>query len=96
MKVKLDLIVKEIQDLKLRIEVLKIKKSSRDDTREKREENTNRHRDGEDDIVCRIKIDSPIFDCSLDLKICSDWTAELDYYFNWYMFTKKSKIQLLG
>ena len=64
---KLDLILKELQDLKLRVEVLENKnESSRDDTRDKREENTNRHRNGEDDIIRRIKIDPPIFDDMLD------------------------------
>ena len=51
---KLDLILKELQDLKLKVEGLENKnneENSRDDTRDRREENTNRHRDGEDDII---------------------------------------------
>jgi len=35
-------------------------------------ENTNRHKDGEDDIIRRIKIDPLIFDGILDPKIFSD------------------------
>jgi len=73
MKAKLDLILKELHDLKLRVEVLENKKeSSRDDTRDRREENTNRCRNGEDDIIRRIKIDHPTFDGILNLKIFSD------------------------
>jgi len=60
---KLDLIIKELQDLKFRVEGLKNKhkdESSRDDTRD-RGESTNRHRDGEDDIIRKIKIDPSTF-----------------------------------
>jgi len=42
MEAKLDLIFEKLQDLKFRIEVLNKKESSRDDTRDRREENTNR------------------------------------------------------
>ena len=58
MKTKLDLILRELQDKKLRVERLenKIKEeSSRDDSRDKREENTNRHRNGEDDIIIGLR-----------------------------------------
>ena len=37
-------------------------------TRDRREENTNRHKDGEDDIIRRIKIDSLTFDGIIDPK----------------------------
>jgi len=59
---KLDLILKELQDLKLKVEGLENKnkdKSSRYDTRDRRE-NTHRRRDDEDDITHRIKIDPHI------------------------------------
>ena len=55
--------------------------SSRDDTRDRRE-NTSRRRDGEDDIFRKIKIDSLTFDGILDPKFFSDWIASLDYYFD--------------
>ena len=48
-------------------------------------ENTDRRRDGEDDIIRRIKIDSPTFDCIFDPKIFIDWVVDLDYYFDWYL-----------
>jgi len=89
MEDKLYLILKELQDLKLRVEVLENKnKSSRDDTRARREENTNRHRDVEDDIIRRIKIDPPIFDGILDPEIFIDWMSDLGYYFDWYRLRK--------
>jgi len=47
------------------------KESSRDDTRDRREENTNRRRDAEDDIIHMIKIDSLTIDGILDPKIFS-------------------------
>ena len=46
------------------------------------EENTSRRRDGEDDIIRRIKIDPLTFNGILDPKIFSDWIADLDYYFD--------------
>jgi len=42
-----------------------------------------------------IKIDPPIFNSILDLKIFSNWMAELDNYFDWYRFTEESKFDLL-
>ena len=42
-------------------------------------ENTDRRRDGVDDIIRKIKIDPPTFNDILDLKIFSDWIADLDY-----------------
>ena len=48
MEDKLDLILKELRDLKLRVEGLENKnkeEDSRDDTRDRRKENTNRRRD---------------------------------------------------
>jgi len=70
MKSKLDLILKEFQDLKLIVERLenKNKENSKDDTRDKRE-NTKRRRVEEDDIIHRIKIDPLTFDGILDTKI---------------------------
>ena len=50
--------------------------------------NIDKRRDGEDDIICKIKIDPPTFNGILDPNIFSDWIANLDYYFDWYMFTK--------
>jgi len=56
MQTKLDLILKELQDLKLRVEASKnkIKRRALEMIVEIRE-NTNRRRDGEDDIIRRIK-----------------------------------------
>jgi len=82
--------------LKFRVEGLKnknIRENSRDDTRDRRVENTDRCRDGENDIICRIKIDPSIFNDILDPKIFSDWIADLDYYFDWYRFTEESSVQ---
>ena len=56
-------------------------------------ENTDRRRDGEDDVIRRIKINPPIFNDILDPKFFSDWIADLDYYFDWYRFTEESKVQ---
>jgi len=94
MKSKLDLILKELQDLKLKVEGLENKNSenSRNDTQYRRE-NTNRLRDGEDDIIGRIKIDPPTFDDILDPKIFINWATELDYYFDWYRFTEESRVR---
>jgi len=62
-------------------------------TIEIREENTNRRRDDEDDIIRRIKIDPFTFDGIFDSNIFSDWMAGLDYYFDWYMYIEESRIQ---
>ena len=90
-----NLILKELQDLKFRVEGLenKNKENSRNDNRDKREEYANRHRNGEDDIIRKIKIDPLTFDGVFDPKIFSDWMAYLDYYFDWYRFTEKARIQ---
>ena len=55
-------------------------------------ENTDRRRDGEFDIICRIKIDPPTINGILDPKIFSDWIAVLDYYFDWNRFRDKSRV----
>jgi len=55
--------------------------------------NTNRRRDGEDDIIPRIMIDPPDI---LDPKIFSDWIADLDYYFACIDSQKRVKFSLLG
>ena len=96
MESKLDLILKELQDLRLRIEGLENKnkeENSRDNTRDKREENTNRRKNEEDDIICRIKINPLTFDGTLDSKIFSDWMTNFDYYFDWYKFTEEGRIR---
>ena len=93
---KLDLILKEPQDLKLKVEGLENKnkdKSSRYDTRDRRE-NTHRRRDDEDDITHRIKIDPLTFDGIFHPKTFSDWMADIDYYFDCYKFIEESKIWL--
>ena len=71
---KLDIILKELQDLKLRAEGLenKNKENSRDDARNRIVETTDRCRDGEDNIIHKIKIDPLTFDGILDPKIFSD------------------------
>jgi len=96
MEFKLNLILKELQDLKLEVEGLENKntgENSRDDTRDRRGENTDRRTDGEDDIIRRIKIDHPTFSGILNLKIFSDWIADLDYYFDWYRFTEENRVR---
>ena len=82
MESKLDIILKKLQDLKLSVEGLENKENSIDDTRDRQVENTNRRRDGEVDIIYRIKIDPPTFDGILDPKIFRDWVADLNYYFD--------------
>jgi len=56
--------------------------------------NTNRCRDGEDDIIHKIKIDPSTFNGILDPNIFSDWIADLDYNFDWYRFTEESRVRL--
>jgi len=58
-------------------------------------ENIDRRRDGEDDIICRIKINPPTFNEILNSKNFSDWMADLDYYFDWYMFTEESRVRFV-
>ena len=64
-----------------------------DDTRDRREDITNRHRDDKDDMTRRIKIDLFTFDGILDPKFFSDWMEDLNYYFDWYRFTEKNMIR---
>ena len=92
----LDLILKELQDLKLRVDGLKSKyneKTLENCNDRRRDESTSRPRINEDDIIRRNKIDPPIFDGILDPKIFSGWIADLDYYFDWYRFTEESRIR---
>jgi len=94
-KVKLGLIFKKLQDLKLSVDGLESKSNertleNRNDRR--RDDIISRARINEDDIICRIKIDSPTFNDILNPKIFSDWMKNLDYYFDWYRFTKKSRV----
>ena len=68
--------------MKFRVEGLEnknIRENSRDDTRDRRVKNTDRRRDGEDDIISKIKIDPSTFKDILDPEIFSDWIAVLDY-----------------
>ena len=54
MEAKLDLILKELQDLKLKVEGLESEnkeETSRNDLRDDRRENTNRRRDNKDGII---------------------------------------------
>ena len=93
---KLDLILKDLQNLKLKVDGLKSKSNERtlencNDRR--RDESTNRFRINEDDIIRRIKIDPLTFDWIFDPKIFSDWMASLDYYFDRYRFIEKSIIR---
>ena len=89
---KLDLILKELQDLRLRVEGLENKNTGETSRENRRVKNTNRCRDGENDIIHRVKIDQLTFNRILDLKIFSDWTADLDYYFDWYRLTEESRV----
>ena len=82
MESKLDLICRELQDLKLRVEGLETRENSRDDFQDRRVENIDMRRYGEDDIIRRIKIYPPTFNDILDPKIFSDWIADSDYYFD--------------
>ena len=49
--------------------------SSKDDTRDRKEESINRHKGGEDDTIGRIKINPLTFNGILGKKIFSDWMA---------------------
>jgi len=93
MESKLDLILRELQDLKLRAEVLETRENSIDDFQDRRVENIDMRRYGEDDIIRRIKIYPPTFNDILDPKIFIDWIADSDYYFDWYRFSKESRIR---
>jgi len=57
------------------------------------DESTSRPRINWDVIIHSIKIDPLTFDDIFNSEIFSDWIADLDYYFDWYKFTKESKIQ---
>jgi len=105
MEAKLNLILKELQGLKFIIdelesksnkETLKNRESRREDRNDRRrDERTSRPRINENDIIRRIKIDPLTFDGILDTKIFSDWMSDLDYYFDWYKFTEKSRIRFI-
>ena len=70
MEAKLDLILKELKDLKLRIEVLENKKkSSRDDNQDEERRTLINVGMTKIDIICTIKIDPLTFDSILDPKI---------------------------
>ena len=82
---KLDLILKELNNLKFRVDGLKNKSNertleNRNDRR--KDERNSRSKINEDDIILKIKIDSFTFDGIFDLKLFSDWIADLDYFFD--------------
>jgi len=96
MEAKLDLILKEIQDQKFRVNRLESKSNkrtleNRNDRR--RDESTDWPKINEDDIIRRTKIDTPTFNSILDVKNFSDWITDLDYYFDRYRFTEESRIR---
>ena len=96
MKVKLDLILKELQNLKLRVHELKSKfneKALENRNDKIREDSTSRPRNNEYSIIHKIKIDPPTFNGILDPKLFSDWVAYVDYYFDWYKFTEESRVR---
>jgi len=82
MEAKLDLIIKELQNLKLKVDELESK--SKEETLENSETRREKHDDGimdestsrprinEDDIIRKIKIEPPTFDGIIDPKIFSD------------------------
>jgi len=85
MEIKLDLILKELHDLKLRVDGLESKsneKTLENHNDKRRDKSISRLRINEDDIIRKIKIDPPTFDGILDPKIFSDWMADLNYYFD--------------
>jgi len=104
MEAKLNLILKELGDLKLRVDGWKSKynketletcvfrRENHNDRR--RDESTNMLRINKDAIICRIRIDPLTFDGILGPKVFSDWMADLDYYFD-CRFTEESTIQIL-
>jgi len=51
-------------------------------------------RDDDDEIVCRIKLDSPTFDGVHNPKVFCDWLADLGYYFDWYKISQEHKVRL--
>ena len=82
MESKLDRILKELQDLKLRDEGLENKNTREASRDKKRLKNTDRRKDEKDDIIRKIKINPPTFNGILNPKIFSDWIANLDFYFD--------------
>jgi len=98
MEAKLNLILKELRDLKLRVNGLESKSNERtlENRNDKwRDESISRSKISEDDIIHRIKKDPPTIDDIIDPKIFSYWMPDLNYYFGLYMFKEKSKIQFL-
>jgi len=96
MEAKLDIILKELQNLKVRVDRLKSKSNEKileNCNNRRRDESTCRPRISKDDIICRIKIDPLTFDGIIDPKFFIDWMINLDCYFDWYSFTVKSRIQ---
>jgi len=84
MKARLDLILKELQDLKLRVDRLKSKFNK--ETLENRNIGEGMRALAYIGLMKmtfhRIKIGPPIFDDILGPKIFSDWMADLNYYFD--------------
>ena len=81
-KAKLDLILRKLQNLKLKVEGLgeRQKGESRDDLRDDRgEENTNRRRDDKYAIICQSNIDLPTINDIYDPNFFTDRMTELDY-----------------
>jgi len=60
----------------------KSKEKILDNCNDRRDESSSRPKISKDDIIFRIKIDSPTFGGIFDPKIFSDWMVDLDYYFN--------------
>jgi len=81
MEAKIDLILKELQDLKLRVDGLESKSNEKileNHNDRRRDESTSRPRINEDDILHRIKINPLTFDNIFDPKVFSDWVVFSD------------------
>ena len=91
MEEKIGLLFKEFQEVKFRSDKVKQQlneeatddyRSCRNDSNERRDGSTYRHRDDDDDITHRVKVEAPTFFGVHDPRIFSDWLVEMDYYFD--------------
>ena len=100
MKEKIDLLFKEFQEVKFRLDKVKQlneeatddRRSRRNDNNERRDVSIYRHGNINDDITHRIKVEASTFNDVHDLRVFSDWLADMHYYFDWYMIYEECKI----
>lgn len=50
------------------------------------------YRDPDEDVMKRVKVDTPSFDGRRDPKVFLDWISDMNFYFEWYHMSENIKV----